>query len=315
MLVTCAIFGYIGRKAKVITDSTDSAMSTLIVKFTLPSLILVSLLRPFSSELLWESVITFVIMVAIYLAGFLLGVLVSKIMRNKSPSKNIWQFALTFPNVAYLGFPVIQAVFGDEGMIYATMASVAFNLMLFSLGVYVMQRQRHSRVSPIDVPQDEVSVSKPDTVLSTIKNIVLAPAILAAFIGFVLFVTGLRPPSPMLNGVRLIGNMTTPLAMLVIGSVLAKTKLLSIVTDLKVYPIVFLRLLGIPLLAFFSLRWFIHNPVMLGTIVVLVAMPSATLTVIFSEQYGSDTATAVKIVALTNILCLATIPLLSLLIM
>ena len=171
---------------------------------------------------------------------------------------------------------------------------VTFNILAFSLGVYLFRRDRSGEVK------------------ANLKTIVLNPALVATYIGFLFFVTGLRLPEVVQDGVALVGNMTVPLSMILVGSILAKSRLLTLVSDIRVLPVIFIRLLGIPLVAFFVLRIFVHNPVMLGVIVILAAMPVAALTVIFAEQYKGNTVVASKLVALSSLLCLLSIPLISL---
>ncbi|MCL2014682.1 MAG: AEC family transporter [Defluviitaleaceae bacterium] len=294
-LVVCIVAGYIGRKAQVLTDQINAGMSTLLVKITLPCMVFVSMMRPFSATLLLESLATLVISAIVYLSGYLFGLLLARLMGAADDEKRVWQFALVFANVGYMGFPIIQAIYGAEGLIYTTMANVAFNVLAFSLGIYLFKRTANADIK------------------ANLKAILLNPALVATYLGFLFFITGLRLPAVVQEGVALIGGMTVPLSMLLVGAILAKSKPADLVSDPRVLPVIALRLLGIPIATFFVLRLFISNPVMLEVIVILAAMPVAALTVIFAEQYKGNTAVASKLVALSSILCLFSIPLISLL--
>ena len=294
-LTVCIVVGYIGRKALIFTDELNAGMSTILVKVALPCTIFVSMMRPFSYTLMMESLATFVISAVIYISGYFVGIILARIMGASDDEKRVWQFALIFANVAYIGFPIIQAVYGYEGLIYTTMAAASFNVLSFSLGVYLFKK-RDTKIP----------------VKTKLLPIIFSPPLTATYLGFIFFVTGLRLPYTIGSGVGLIGGMTTPLAMILIGSILAKSKPLDLINDARVLPVIFMRLLGIPLAAFFILQPFIQNSVMLGVIVILAAMPAAALTVIFAEQYKGDTVMASKVVALTCLLCLLTIPLISL---
>jgi len=295
-LAVCMLVGYIGRKCGIFTDVNNAALSTTLVKVTLPCTVFISMMRPFSPTLLIESLATLLLSAVVYLSGYVLGALLARVMKASHSEKRVWQFSLVFANVGYMGFPITQAVFGYEGLIYTSMANVSFNVLAFSLGVYLFK-----------------SGDDRENVKANIKSIVLNPALVATYIGFVFFVTGLRLPGVIEDGVGLVGSMTTPLSMILVGSILAKNKLRLLVGDPRVLPVIFLRLLGIPVASFFVLRLFISNPVMLGVVVILAAMPAAALTVIFAEQYKGDTALASKLVALSSALCLLSIPVISLL--
>ncbi|MCL2421478.1 MAG: AEC family transporter [Defluviitaleaceae bacterium] len=294
-LAVCIIAGYISRKAKILSDELNIGMSSVLVKVTLPCMVFVSMMRPFSRTLLMESLATLFITAAVYLSGFFIGMGLARLMGASDDEKRVWQFALVFANVGYMGFPIIQAVYGYEGLIYTTMANVTFNILAFSLGVYLFRKDTSGQVK------------------ANLKAIAFNPALIATYIGFLFFVTGWRLPEVVQDGVSLVGNMTVPLSMILVGSILAKSRLLTLVNDPRVLPVIFVRLLVIPLAAFFILRIFVHNQVMLGVIVILAAMPVAALTVIFAEQYRGNTVVASKLVAFSSILCLLSIPLISLL--
>lgn len=293
-LAVCMLAGYIGRKAGILTDTVNAGLSAVLVKFALPSMVFVSMMTPFSQTLLLESVATLLISAVVYVSGCFVGLALARLMNANDGEKRVWQFALTFANVAYMGFPVVYALYGYEGMIYTTMATASFNFLAFSLGVYLFKRG-----GDMDVR-------------ASLKAIALNPALIATYIGFIFFVTGLRLPADIQNGLTLLSNMAVPLSMMLVGALLAKNSLISLVNDWRVLPVLAMRLFGIPLAAFFVLRFFVHNIVMLEVIVLLVAMPAGALTAIFAEQYKGDTASASKIVALSSILCLLTIPIVSL---
>jgi len=293
------LVGVIARKTRYFSDDSDRILSNLLVKFTLPGTVFMSMLRPFTRELLAESLQTIVIMTGVFLFGLFLAKLLSRLLPSNSGEKRIWQFALMFPNVTYIGFPLIYSVYGNDGMLYASMVTIVFNILAFSIGVDLLSIDKKSQSFGFRA-----------------KRVFLAPSFVAVFIGFIFFVTGWRLPGPVENGVGLIGSMTTPIAMLMVGSLLCKTiqenGVIALVKDWRVYPIITVRLIILPVIVFLVLSQFIENSIMLGTLVMLSAMPAAALTAIFAKQYGGDTNMAVKIVSLCDALCLLTVPFLSL---
>lgn len=292
-LVFCMLVGYICRKVRILDDTLGAGLTALLVKVTLPCTVFMSLMRPFSRTLLWESLATFALSAAVFLCGGLLGALLARLCKAGADERRVWIFALIFANVGYMGFPVSQAVFGDAGMIYTSMANAAFNLLAFTLGIKLFA---------------------PHASGANFKRLILFnPALIATAAGFVCFVTGLRLPGAVENGVSMIGGMTTPVSMLLVGSILAKSSVRSLFSDWRTLPVIAVRLGVVPVTAYFVLRLFVPNPVMLGVIVALSAMPVASLTVIFAEQYRGNTALASKLVALSTLLCVVTVPLVSLL--
>jgi hypothetical protein len=292
-LLICMAVGYFCRIFGLFDDRLVSGMTALLVKVTLPCTVFVSMLRPFSSELMAESVATFFLSGAVYISGGLIALLLARLMKAEPGEMRVWQFALIFANVGYMGFPVVLAVFGEIGMMYASMANASFTLLIFTVGVRLFD-------------------TKTDNGFDW-KKIVLNPALIATALGFACFIVQIRPPWPVANAISMLSAMTSPISMLLVGSILAKGKLRDVFTDLRVMPVIGVRLVVLPVTVFFVLRLFVHNPMMLGVIVVLTAMPAAAITAIFAEQYKGDTMLASKLVVVSTILCVITLPLVSLL--
>ena len=292
-LAVCLGAGYIGRKLGIITDAINTGMSGLLVKITMPCMVFISMMQPFSQELLIESVSTVLFSGAVFLAGYFIALALGWIMRASDSEKRIWQFSLLAPNAGFMGFPVVYSVYGHEGMFYASMSLLGFNLLIFSLGLYIFKK------GGTDIK-------------ATIKSIAFTPVLIATYIGLVFFVTGLRLPIHIHNGIRMIGDMSITLAMVIMGAVLAKDKLRTVANDPRIIPVLVARLIIIPVVAVFALRPFVHNPMMLGVIVLSGAMPVAIITVIFAEQYNCDASMATKLITISSILCLFTIPMISL---
>ena len=295
-LTVCILSGYALRKVHILNDGINTGMSTLLVRIALPCTVFMSMMRPFTQALLLESVAVFLLSAAVYGAGFGLGLLLARALKANGEDRRLWVFALMFANVGYMGFPITQAVFGDEGMIYASMANASFNVLVFTFGVTLFAPRTETR-------------ERKNAAMVLVQN----PALIATIIGLVFFMTGLRLPDAAHNGIAMLSGMTTPLSMLLVGSILAKGRLRELFTDFKLLPVILARLVGIPLAAFALLRLFVTNPIMLGVLVTLAAMPVASITVIFAEQYRRNTALASRLVALSSLLCIVTVPLVSLL--
>ena len=318
-LVFLIAVGYGCRKLRLLDDKLNAGLTALLVKVTLPCTVFQSLMRPFSRQLLGESALTFVLSAGVFLCGGLAGAALAKLMKAAPGERRVWQFALIFANVGYMGFPVSQAVFGDEGLIYTSMANAAFNLLAFTVGIRLFNpaggaapegsAKSESGAITAGEPRAEGKPGK----INSFRMIISSPALIATLAGFILFVTGLRLPQPVHTGMSMLGGMTTPVSMMLVGSILAKNRLRSLFTDLRTVPVIVFRLAVIPLAAFFILRLIVGNPTMLGVIIALSAMPVASLTVIFAEQYKGDTALASRLVALSTLCCVVTVPLISLL--
>jgi len=295
-LALCIAVGYFCKRKQIINDTHTAGMTEVLVKVAMPCAVFMSLMRPFSTALLLESVATFFITGGIFLAGGALGIVVARMMKASSEERKSWRFGLTFGNIGFMGIPVITAVFGYEGLFYVAMALASFNLLTFTMGIRIF---------------DTTGASKAGPLMIFIKN----PALTGTIIGFIFFLTGLRLPAPLEGGVTLMAGMNSPLSMIVIGALMAKHPLKDTFTDIRVLPANAVKLVVIPLASLFLLRPFMPNPIMLGTIVTLMAMPPAINTAIFAQQFGGegDTMFATRLVIVGTLLCVITVPLIALL--
>jgi len=291
-LAICMTVGYVCRKMNLISDTHTTGMTNLLVRVATPATMFMALMRDFSRTLLLESLATIAITGAIYIIGGYLGLGVAKLMKASPGERQNWQFGVAFGNVGFMGLPITYAVFGPDGLIYVAMALTAFNILTFIVG----QRM-------FDNAPKEMSFK-----VLIVRN----PAIPAIFAGFIFFVTGWRLPVAIEGGISLIGGITSPMSMILLGVILARQSLKDAFTDLRSLPPVAIKLLAMPLITFLALRWIIPNPLMFSVIVTLMAMPPAVLTAIFAEQFNADAFTSAKFVVVGTILCVVTVPVIAL---
>jgi predicted permease len=292
-LLVCLTAGYICRRARILNDGAIAALTELLIKISLPCTIYTTMLRPFSMELFTESILVLIIYFIAHFWGMLAGFLTAKLLRASPGEKRVWIFAVAFANVGFMGYPVINSVLGEEAMIYASMANISFNVLAYSIGPYMMESNRaHMRYGW--------------------RRIFLTPVMIATVLGIVCFVTSIRPPDPITDGVRYIADMTTPVSMLLLGSILAKSDIHGVFAGWKIYVVLFVRHFVIPLTMLAILKPFIHNHMVLSVIVLLCAMPSASLTAILAQKYNTDADSASRLVFISTVASVFTVPVITL---
>jgi len=233
-----------------------------------------------------------IVAVAYYIAAFAIGVVFCRLVPSTSEEKGVFQFMLVFPNTMFMGIPVALAVLGPSSLFYVILFNVPFYFLVFTLGVWLLARGRPEKID---------------------LSVLLSPGLIAAIVGLVLFLVHYTIPAPVEYGLDLVGSATTPLAMLVVGAMLATLPLARLAGDWRVYLVTALRLLVFPVAAFLVLSPFIADRLLLGVAVLLIAMPVAANSVLLSEEYKVDATLASQGVFISTVLCLATIPLLELL--
>lgn len=225
---------------------------------------------------------------AMYAILVLLSLVVPLVYRCRREDKGIYSFMTIFGNVGFMGFPVVNAIFGGTALFYAALVNIHFNVLAYSLGISLMG----SRGGKIRIDW---------------KKLVNAPLV-AAVLSIVIVCFRIRVPEPVAEAVGMLGDMIVPCSMIIIGSSLGNQKFRDIFGDWRAYAFAPVRLFVAPVLLWAILRLFIHDTVLLGTMTVLGAMPVAAFATMLSIQYGGNEQVASRTVFVSTVLSVVTIP-------
>jgi len=281
--------GYTARKTGVIDQHTTKGLSALLIKVTLPALIFTSMQKEFSTGLLRESIIITALSFGVYGIYFIIALFAGKVLRCDSKDTGVYQFAILFSNVGFMGFPVLSSVFGNESIFYAAMFNIPFHFFVFTLGVYLMTRG-HSEDARFD------------------WRLLFSPGIVMTITGFVFFIFRFKLPSVIYDPMKFTGDITIPLSMITVGSMLTEVHHKELVAGWRVYFISFMRLAVLPLIVFFFVRLFTDNAMMITVPVVIAAMPVAVNAPLIAHEYKGNALLASRLMFLSTLLSLITLP-------
>lgn len=288
--------GFGAGKAGVIQGATVRALSRFLVDFTLPALIIISMQRPYTAVLRDQSLRVLLISSIIYAASFPLAYATTKLYREAGkPELGVHRFAMCFSNVGFMGFPVAESLLGRESLFIVSIYNIPFQILAFSVGVVMLAGKSR----------------KPSSGLSgyfASLKVLFNPAIASALMGFMLFLGSVHIPDPLYTAMDLLGGMTTPLAMVVIGVVLSQTKLSNVFGNPRLWMTTGYRLAFHPLLIYLFARTIGLSGLELYVPVLVSAMPVAANSTILAGVYGGDRVTASALVFVSTILSLVTIP-------
>ncbi|MDE4908397.1 AEC family transporter [Methanogenium marinum] len=285
--------GYLCRRTGVIGPDGARGLSSFVVNVSLPALILMAMQVPLTAELVANAGGILFGIAVFYGVSFAIAFTIPRFIAESDLEQGVMRFMLVFSNLGFMGIPVAGAVFGPEAIFYVSIFNLTFSILLFSVGVLMLRPDMGRYLDP---------------------KLFLNTGLIASVAGLVLFALQVHIPSPFADVFTLLGTTTTPLAMVVVGALLATMPIEGIFTDKKIWVITILRLCVIPLAVFLILRPFVEGPFLLGIPVLLAAMPVAANAVMLAEEYHVDATIASKGVFLTTILSLITLPLITLLI-
>lgn len=285
--------GFFLRKRGVLSKDTDSGMSQVILQVSMPALILGSasgLNSPdaaLSSDavlrLIWLGFLFYALMVP-------LAWLLARFLKTAVNLRGTTMLMLMFPNAVFMGYPVVSAFLGREAVFYTTVFHLPFNLLFFTLGLYLIQKDHN--------PEHRFSLGN-----------FLTPGVVASLAAIILYFSGLNLPSLLTESLGFIGSLTPPLSLVVIGSGLAANSLRELFGQHRLYWISLLRLFLIPLGAMLLTRVFLNNPMAIQVVALTVAMPIASAVGMGSAQYPEQGKFAAQAVGLTTLLAMLSIPL------
>lgn len=279
--------GFIAAKTKILGEESKKQLSSFIINITLPVVILMSSQMEFTKEKITNSF--WLLGMAVCMFAISIGIAAILYRKSGSDKEKVLKFSTVFSNSAYMGFPVLYALLGSEGIFYGSVFLLPFNVFLWTYGVLIFKKHTGFKQS--------------------LKEI-LSPSMIAVIVTFVFLGFKVRIPYPVNDGLNIIGGLTTPLSMIVIGGTLATVKFRTLISDKWIYIVSALRLLVLPAMAYGMFFLFSPPEMSLTILVLLVGMPCAAATTIFAQQYGGNTKLASGVVSFSTLLSIGTIPLL-----
>jgi len=281
--------GAAARKADVIDHSDTKGLSALLIKVTLPALIFTSMQKEFSPRLLRESILIVFLSLGIYGLYFIIALLTGSLIGGDKKDTGVYRFAILFSNVGFMGFPVLGSVFGAEAIFYAAMFNIPFHFFVFTLGVYLMTRGH----------MEERKFN---------WKLLLSPGIVATVAGFIFFVFGLKLPAIIYDPVKFVGEITIPLSMITVGSMLTEVHPKELLAGWRLYFISCMRLVLLPAAVYLFVKLFTDNPMMISVPVVISAMPVAVNAPLIAHEYNGNALLASRLMFLSTLLSLITLP-------
>ena len=290
ILFILILVGYIATKTNLIDSSLTKKLSKLIMNIFLPCMIINSMQLEYSPTILKKVLLLILISLFIYAISFLIAIIFKAISKSKNDI-GVYQFAILFSNVGFMGYPIVEAILGKDAIFYAAIFNIPFNLLIMTLGVFVICKENNN--------------------YSFSFKSLINPVIISIFIGLSLFILNIKLPYIINRPIELLGNITTPLSMIVIGSMLCLSSISECVKNKKLYIVSFIRLVLMPILIYFILKGIVYDKLLFSIPIVIVSMPVASNTAILSSEYNANDKLASQLVFMSTLFSIVTIPIIS----
>lgn len=291
-LFALVVVGYIAGKQDYLGGDFDRQLSRLVINITCPALILSSAMtgelpdRRFILPLLLISIITYILLAGV---AFLLPRYLTK---NKA-DEGVIGFALMFGNVGFMGYPVVASIFGHEAVFYAAVLNVVNTFTVFTVGTILITGRGELKQERFE------------------KKVLYSTPMLSAYLTMAIVALRIdNIPAAISQPLTMLGNITVPAALLIIGSSMSNLSLRTMLGNRTVYVTTLLRLAVLPIAVHFLMRALGFSDFVVNINTVVIAMPVATYGTILCLKYEKDTTTITEVTFISTLLSMLTIPLL-----
>jgi predicted permease len=284
VLFIIMFFGYILGKNDIVDEKMSNKLSTLVLSGTFPALIIASMDRDFDMTMFKNSVILILFSIFILLAVVVYIEIETKVRKSPPGEMSARHFLMLFGNTSFMGIPVLNALYGSDGVFYAAVINIVCNFLMFSYGIFLLCRDEHPNF----------------------RKIFLNPGFIGTIIGFLLFVTPASLPYVIYRPLQWCGDMTIPLALLVAGSIISRNKLRDIIRPVSVWYTSIIRLVIYPIILIPVLLLLKVDTFLVSILVIIFATPAPLTAGAFVGNYGGDGFFASKVVVLSNLLSIIT---------
>ena len=288
-LFAIVIVGFVAGKLGYMGGDFDKRLSSLVIDITCPALILSSTMsgqlpdRKMILPLLLISLLTYILLTGVAL-------LVPRWLTKRRDDEGVVGFALMFGNVGFIGYPVVASIFGHEAVFYAAVLNVVNTFAVFTIGVMLIMGGRGAYTFRMKV--------------------LWSTPMLAAYMAILIVALGIGDvPRVISQPLTLIGQITVPAALLIIGSSMSHLSARTMLGNSTVYTTTVFRLALLPLALFFLFSALGFRQLVVNINTVVIAMPVATYGTILCLKHGRDTTLITEVTFITTLLSVITIPL------
>lgn len=285
MMFLLILSGFLLRKKNIITAAGKKCLTDIILYAILPC----NIIKAFSQDMGDNFWVKFMQVLIIAVVAQFLSLLIASYGYRKiaDGERQVYQYGTVCSNSGFMGNPLAEGVFGDIGLLYASVFLIPQRIVMWTAGVSYFQKGDHKA--------------------DLYKKVLLHPCMIATYIGMIIMVFRLHLPVVLDSTIRSVSNCCTAMTMMYIGTILVDVDVKTLLNKRQIYFAI-LRLIVIPLAVFAVCRVCSINPLVMGVAVLLSATPAGSTTSLLAAKYGADEVAAAKSVVFTTLLSVITIP-------
>ena len=292
-LFAIVVVGYIAGKWGYMGGTFDKKLSKVVIDITCPALILSSAMtgelpdRRYILPLLGISVLTYLLLTGVAL-------LLPRFLTKKKDDEGVIGFAMMFGNVGFMGYPIVASIFGHEAVFYAAVLNVVNTFTVFTIGTMLVVGKNQSTAA-----EKEMSRKK------MLRKVLYSTPMLSAYLTMLIVALEIKDiPEFISQPLTMIGNITVPAALLIIGSSMSQLPLRALLGNGTIYTTTLMRLAILPVGIHYLMTLLGFSPFVVGINTVVIAMPVATYGTILCLRHGKDTTLITEVTFITTLLAM-----------
>ena len=288
-LLICFVLGYVLNRTHVLDMRGEKILGEILLKAVLPFMIISSSQTKFSFDELRAMAAMFAFAAAYYAVAIAVARVCYRQTNTSDDEQRVMTTCTVFANTGFVGFPLMHALYGDRGLLLAAVFNLVYNAFFYTYGPHIISK-------------------KPRFQLSELFSSTVSAASIAAI---VLFIIPWRMPGFINSAISMVGDMSVPMAMMIMGSQLAAVDIRRLFFDWKPYIVSFIRLMLIPAVALLAVWGLEHTFTMQGdtakVMVLMCALPCGSMNVLYAEKYDTAPDLSTRIVTMSTVLMMLTL--------
>lgn len=283
--------GIYGSKKEIITSKISKGLTDILLEIALPCMIVSSFAFSYDDNIKSNVIKAFYYSLAAYIIMAVVSYILTLPIKNER--KTIIHFANVFTNTGYIGFPLLNAIYGAEAVIYGSIFNMFFVIFLWTYGIMIFK----GRIERKEVGKE---------ILKAMVN----PSVIAVYIGVTMMIFNVKLPTAIMSSLSSIGNMTGPISMIIVGAMSSNINIKEHLNDWTLYYGIATKTIIIPAVLYCVSLLIKDRSIVANSVVIIASMPAAAMTSILAESFNVKREYATIIVVATTLLSIITLPIL-----
>lgn len=287
--------GFVINRLKVIPSSATKFFVDLLLLVTTPCMILSSVTsKEFNDDTARATIEVFMCGIGFFAVSFIVGYFLCKKIIKVSPKEDLGVYIMAFSTVnnGFMGFPITNAIFGSDILYLMILQNICLTLYMYSAGPFIFN---------INSGSGKFNIKR---LLKTFCN----PSTIVSVISIIMLFAGLHLPGLIFDSVTLIGDVTVPLSMLVVGMQLGESNIKRIIKNKQLVIESVIKMFALPLIMFLVVNWLPVSTDVKITTIFAAAFPTAVVTSALAVMENKNSLLAAESIAFTTLISVASIP-------